>query len=571
MNIVKYFGIALIFLGLVAVYFLFSIAYVDFIVVISDVVGVTDKSSNLKNVLTEQVHFLIKLFSLVPIAIGLFVFFKHKRLAYYASQIILLISGIIFEVRSINKKSLFIMALILLIAIIYRLYYAISFPVSYDEAWTYINFTEKGLLSSISFYPSPNNHVLHSVLTNLSYYLPFTQTVNLRLPSIIISVFSVFIFYLSFRKLFNDKISIYLTLMFSFLYPVIYYGYLARGYSLIILSFIISFYGTLRLAEVVEKRGEARWRYLFYLSFGAVLGLYSNPSFLYPYFSLTTFLVLIFVYCQDNKALKRLLVSMLIVTAITIALYSPIFIVSGFWSIASNPDVQTIPRIDVMSDLYDHFISTIRFMFYYEWMFWVIVFLSIFSLINTNNNYKIKLAVYAIFISPLILLAHSVIPFERTWVYLVIPVLFLLGVFINHFFAKGGRVITISVVMVVIASGVSYGSYIRDYRVSEAANMTVFSFEADKLSKFLISKNANKIYVSHPTLDAHIAYSYNENNIPLDLVYSRKLEDKILIKNSFDYIITDVKVNQILGYKYLKKICTLCSTHGEESYVYIKI
>jgi len=189
MNIVKYFGIALIFLGLVAVYFLFSIAYVDFIVVISDVVGVTDKSSNLKNVLTEQVHFLIKLFSLVPIAIGLFVFFKHKRLAYYASQIILLISGIIFEVRSINKKSLFIMALILLIAIIYRLYYAISFPVSYDEAWTYINFTEKGLLSSISFYPSPNNHVLHSVLTNLSYYLPFTQTVNLRLPSIIISVF----------------------------------------------------------------------------------------------------------------------------------------------------------------------------------------------------------------------------------------------------------------------------------------------------------------------------------------------------------------------------------------------
>jgi len=125
--------------------------------------------------------------------------------------------------------------------------------------------------------------------------------------------------------------------------------------------------------------------------------------------------------------------------------------------------------------------------------------------------------------------------------------------------------------MVVIASGVSYGSYIRDYRVSEAANMTVFSFEADKLSKFLISKNANKIYVSHPTLDAHIAYSYNENNIPLDLVYSRKLEDKILIKNSFDYIITDVKVNQILGYKYLKKICTLCSTHGEESYVYIKI
>jgi len=569
--IIKILGFSFIAFGLSLVSYLLSSTYHGFIYNISDIIGVLGKEDKLQTILTERVYFLLKLLSFMPVIIGsLFVIF-FKNIQLYVELRYLIFINIINKVALINKKYLLALFIVVLVSLFLRLHYAINYPISYDEAWTYINFTEKGLLSSISFYPSPNNHVLHSVLTNLSYYLPFTQTVNLRLPSIIISVFSVFIFYLSFRKLFNDKISIYLTLMFSFLYPVIYYGYLARGYSLIILSFIISFYGTLRLAEVVEKRGEARWRYLFYLSFGAVLGLYSIPSFLYPYFSLTTFLVLIFVYCQDNKALKRLLVSMLIVTAITIALYSPIFIVSGFWSIASNPDVQTIPRIDVMSDLYDHFISTIRFMFYYEWMFWVIVFLSIFSLINTNNNYKIKLAVYAIFISPLILLAHSVIPFERTWVYLVIPVLFLLGVFINHFFAKGGRVITISVVMVVIASGVSYGSYIRDYRVSEAANMTVFSFEADKLSKFLISKNANKIYVSHPTLDAHIAYSYNENNIPLDLVYSRKLEDKILIKNSFDYIITDVKVNQILGYKYLKKICTLCSTHGEESYVYIKI
>jgi hypothetical protein len=124
-----------------------------------------------------------------------------------------------------------------------------------------------------------------------------------------------------------------------------------------------------------------------------------------------------------------------------------------------------------------------------------------------------------------------------------------------------------------IALGISYNTYIKDYSATEAGNMTKFSLEADKLSKFLISKKANKIYANHPTLEAHITYSYDEQHIPLDLVYSSEdlPHDEILKNNNFDYLITEQKINLIPGYRFLRKMCVSCSGHGEHAYVYIKI
>ena len=52
--------------------------------------------------------------------------------------------------------------LVLIIPIFASVFYALKMPVSYDEAWTFLNFTNKGFFTSITSYDDPNNHVLFS-------------------------------------------------------------------------------------------------------------------------------------------------------------------------------------------------------------------------------------------------------------------------------------------------------------------------------------------------------------------------------------------------------------------------
>ena len=63
-------------------------------------------------------------------------------------------SLVVTSIRSENKY-------ILLIPVVASFYYAIIMPILYDEGLTYLYFTSKGILSSLSFYPEPNNHILN--------------------------------------------------------------------------------------------------------------------------------------------------------------------------------------------------------------------------------------------------------------------------------------------------------------------------------------------------------------------------------------------------------------------------
>ncbi len=63
--------------------------------------------------------------------------------------------------RALLVKLLF--AFVLLAGLGFRLYWGVVQPISYDEAWTYLNFTKNGWLTSLSWYPAPNNHLFYSL------------------------------------------------------------------------------------------------------------------------------------------------------------------------------------------------------------------------------------------------------------------------------------------------------------------------------------------------------------------------------------------------------------------------
>src|SRR5690606_3280342 len=47
-----------------------------------------------------------------------------------------------------------------------------AIPYNYDEAWSYTYFSGHSLMSALTFYPVPNNHVLQNVLASLFLWLP---------------------------------------------------------------------------------------------------------------------------------------------------------------------------------------------------------------------------------------------------------------------------------------------------------------------------------------------------------------------------------------------------------------
>ncbi len=570
MNIIKILGFVTITIGIILSTYLFSISYTDFIFEVSNIVNVAGEENKLQKVLDKKAFLTIKFLSFIPSILGFIIILFSKPILYYSKFLTSIFFGIVEDIKTTKKKYLLIISIIILVNFLYRLHYATIYPVIYDEAWTFINYTSKGILSSISYYHSANNHILNSVLTNFSSILPFGQTVNLRIPSIFTGILSIFIFYLVFSKIYNSKVSLYVTLIFSFLYPVFFYGYTARGYSLIMLAFIISFYGSLRLLEPTEV-GKNRQQYWIYLSLGSVVGLYSIPSFLYPYFSLTTFLALNFLYYRNFKDLINLLISICVTAVTTIVLYLPIFIISGLEALTNKGDVQTLPGNIVVENMYQHFVDTMRFMFFSEWVFLLIFFVGAFAFLKKRKDYKVNLAIYIVLISPLLVLAHSFIPPARSWIYLIVPILFLLGWFVNFIFSKKGSIVlSISLILTTIILFFSYDNYIRD-RSRAIGNSTLFALEANKLSQFLISKKAKKIYVNHPLIETNIIYAYNEKAIPLNLVYSREslLNDKNLTENSFDFLVVNKKFDRIKNYIFLKKMCVSCSINGEKTYVYV--
>jgi hypothetical protein len=566
MLVIKYSALILIVFGVFVSLSLFITSYDDFIIIVSDLIGTTGKEEKLREILSETKYFMISFAPLIITVIGFIVLLSQRKVYYFLVGIKEILSSIVKQIKEIEAKNLLVITLIFFIVLIIRLFYVTSLPISYDEAWTYINFTEKGVLSSISYYPAPNNHILYSLLTNLTHNLPFNNTINLRLPSLLVGLFSTVLFYLTFRKFFKEHISLGLTFIFSFLYPVIYYGYEARGYSLIILSFIIIFYTSLRILELHEQRIRSIGRYWFYLTFGSILGLYSVPSFAYPYFLVITFLGLFFLWQREYKYLVELFISAVTTSIITIILYFPILIVSGIDSLANNRFVRPMPRVEVLENLYSHFTETFQYFFYFNWSLLFFICLTIFLFFKKIGGIKRNLALYIIYFSPLILLTHSVIPFSRTWVYLVVPILFLFGLLLNEVSAKKLKIYLWPVVIpIVFLLGFSFD---RSVRVDEK-----FSFEARNLSSFLISNNAKKIYVNHRLIEVYLIYYFNEMGVPIDVVYSRlnPLNDNIIKSNNFDYLILDNKFDVVSNYVFLKKMCTKCSTHGEDVHIYTNL
>lgn len=408
--------------------------------------------------------------------------------------------------------------IILLINLIIRLYHALSYPISYDEAWTYLHFSSKGFLTSLAYYPLPNNHILHSLFTNATYYLPFDQTLNLRLPAILINLIACMGLFFSFSKLLDTRTGLLSLLLFSGLFPVLYYGYNSRGYSLILLAIVICFYANIQLI----RQKESRHKYIFYFVLGGIIGLFTMPSFLYAFMALAIFTIGYYVYRSEFEPLKNYLAGLLACGMSVLLLYSPAILVSGWKSLAGNEFVRPLEYSEVIARLSDHFTNTSGFLF--QLPLWAVLTVSmgmlIFLFIKKCRWTELLLVFFILCFSPLILMLHSVIPFPRTWIWLIIPLLYLAGLLLNYIPKDRFKWPLVLIGIAVLAILSSIGA------IKMIQKTEQFSHKAAVAAEYLMDMQAEQVYSLHPLIHINLKYLFDKNKRHIDVEKIKQLPSK---------------------------------------------
>lgn len=413
-----------------------------------------------------------------------------------------------------EDKYLFI---IVLIPFLSSIYFGFMDPLIYDEAYTYLNFTRDSFYVCLVVYPFPNNHVLYSFITSVIDSIPFVPAiVALRLPVIIVGLFSLCFAYFFLKRFYSRNIAVFIVGIASLLPMSILYTYQARGYGILMLFFLIAFYAV----HGIISSGAHKYWLLFLIS--SVLGLYTIPSFLYPLLILN-FLILIF----KVRDMKKLIICNLLILVFTVFLYLPIILNEGLSALISNPFVKSIDREEVLQRLPSFMEMLVEDIFHLPPIVVGSLLLVAFLynlLIARDQN---KTVVWLVFlITPIVLLiVQSVIPFSRTFVYYGFVLVFLFGIS----FRKSIDVIPLKVLVVLVlfaqvVSFVSYGDEVLERKK-----------ENDDFLNFVL-KDSNKTYCigtpGVPTLEYEMLMKWQSINTHIE--YNAISADTIY---NYDYII----------------------------------
>jgi len=543
-------GILFIAIGIIAVFSLSTMGYQECLDVIINLINVPEsKKDKLATYITSSNFRFIQGIPLLISLLGILIMIYSKAVLNTGKEISNLANRIKEFFTTLPKFEKYLALTIIIGYALYNISHAIRMPVHYDEAYTYFNFTKRSIFASISYYPVPNNHIFHSVLTNLTYNFPFSELINLRIPTLVVSFLVTIGLFYTFSKLLNKRIALLLLPLFCLLFPSICYAYLSRGYMLVLLTFIVCFYATLRLTHLKEEN-QSDTRYYTYFTIASIVGFYTIPSFLYPFFTCISYSFLYFIINKLYSNAIRLILFCALTTMVVLLLYTPIFIVSGLDAVAGNRFVTPVSREVILGKLLPHFDHTSRFLFELP----MVIFLSLLMvstiLLVKKKQYTILFCGYCFLLMPVFVFIHSVRPFPRTWIYTIIPCLYVVGLVIKSFeLDKRMNHWHILIIQAVITCSLIFSFYSRMARSHD------FSFDAIELADYLVENKAQKVYVNHPLVSTNLLFIFEERDLDLEVLYAPRLLDEgelNTIKSCCKYVVSGNSLESLQGFKMIK-------------------
>ena len=232
------------------------------------------------------------------------------------------------------------------------------------------------------------------------------------------------------------------------------------------------------------------------------------PSFLYPVFTLGVFALFHFLLNRDTSGLKELAMSSLAIILLVTLLYSPVFLISGIRSVTSNEYVQRRPLMYVLSAMPEHFKETFNWLLSNQWGYIVAIILTITLLWQTRYHRDQRYSLSAYFIIccalPLLIIpAHSVIPFHRTWIHLAFVITLGMVLVTNILIQRLERkeiAFFSTCTLIILVGMINF-----HIRIGEEEKRTI---QTDKLARFLFDQRYESVFVESDLTDVPLNYFY---------------------------------------------------------------
>lgn len=311
-------------------------------------------------------------------------------------------------------------------------YFSVTLPYDYDEAFSYLYFSGMGMLSSWFFYPLPNNHVLYNILSSVALHFPLPIVPATRLCSLVAAVIATWYFFKLLTKCVSRTSATMATALLVFSYPFLLYATQARGYMLLLLCALVCIYSTVNIIG-----GEARRKYYTLFIISSTAGFFTIPSFLYCFLPVSFILFFNAVRLKNYREIKSTVGANLAIIIGTLTLYTPIIWRNGFNALTSNNGVVARGSEYIKDNIENHLAETWDLLTsylgvnIYIWPLLVIILFTSFFKRGNNNKSLYIIGGLMLASPPVIIWLHGVIPFGRTWFYLLLPMYTAVSLFVS--------------------------------------------------------------------------------------------------------------------------------------------
>ncbi|MBO2030783.1 hypothetical protein J4D99_05210 [Siccationidurans ginsengisoli] len=260
-------------------------------------------------------------------------------------------AGVAHRWRGLSRRQRWLLLVHLVVLTAVRVYLSLTLPWA-DDGGSFEYFVRHGLLAVSAYYPVPNNHVLSNAIAWAFYQVHPGFWWAMRLPVLLASTLgTVLMFWGLLRRLGYWPAQLAAGAM-GWTQLSLYHAAVGRGYWLGALLAAMVFLALLALLEEsLEPGRRLAWAGLVGAS---ILGCYAVPTFAYVVTAAFMWLVGQALQRHHWRQLARLATMGAVAGLATIALYSPLLLVSGRAALLANPYVRALPGASFWAQLPAH-------------------------------------------------------------------------------------------------------------------------------------------------------------------------------------------------------------------------
>jgi len=309
------------------------------------------------------------------------------------------------------------LGVIVLVGVALRLT-TIAQPMRYDESVTFLLFASKPLGEALSYYPVPNNHLFHTLWVHVAYLLGGNHPWVLRLPALVAGVMLIPAVYLAVRALFDRHAGLLAAALAAASSPLVLYSTNARGYTLLLLIWMLLLAVATRLPD---RQGRGGWAAFAVL---ATLGFYTMPLMIYPFAIVAVWIALriLLEHPREERQplVKNELLALCIAGAMTVLLYLPVVLRSGLRALVANKFVRP--------ESWSAFVSALPEMLQDVWSQWTtavpwpvqVLLVAGFALsLVCHRHWRVPLVPVAVACVVAMVLVQRVLGWPRFWLFLL--------------------------------------------------------------------------------------------------------------------------------------------------------